>query len=78
MTLEQFKEVKEFKEKLEKIEKPKEVHAFLRCPFGKDLCGKEECGLYILTYQRCCFVSIAKALDIITSIMDDRMGEPAT
>lgn len=54
-------------------EKPKEI--WLKCGFTGGLCNKDECGLWIVTYQRCCFVSIAKALDIMTSILDDRLGE---
>jgi hypothetical protein len=55
------------------LEKPQEI--WLKCPLTKNHCDKAECSLWIVTYQRCCFVSIAKALDIMTSILDDRLGE---
>jgi len=61
------------KDNRELEQKPKET--WLKCGFTNALCNKEECSLWIVTYQRCCFVSIAKALDIISSILDDRLGE---
>jgi len=52
-------------------QKPKEV--WLKCPLTKNHCDKAECSFWIVTYQRCCFVSIAKGLDILTQILDDRI-----
>jgi hypothetical protein len=51
--------------------KPNET--WLKCPLTKNHCDKAECSFWIVTYQRCCFVSIAKGLDILTQILDDRI-----